>query len=232
MLPRNLQELQEKIGYQFHNEELLRLSLTHSSFANEHFGGDRIACNERLEFLGDSVLSLIVCKHLYNMYPSLPEGRLTLLRKNLVCQHALAGYAAQIELGDFLLLGKGEAKDGRQKPKLLEDAFEALLGALYLDSGELSVVAAFLLPLVEGELQKLETQPLEDYKTRLQQFVQQVPGEELHYVPVSESGPDNAKTFVVRVLINSNAFGEGRGSSRKEAEQNAAREALKSYLPK
>ena len=138
MLPRNLQELQEKIGYQFHNEELLRLSLTHSSFANEHFGGDRIACNERLEFLGDSVLSLIVCKHLYNMYPSLPEGRLTLLRKNLVCQHALAGYAAQIELGDFLLLGKGEAKDGRQKPKLLEDAFEALLGALYLDSGELS----------------------------------------------------------------------------------------------
>ena len=132
MLPRDAKELQAIIGYTFHSEELLRKALTHSSFANENYGGDRIRCNERLEFLGDSALSLTVCNYLYNAYPDLPEGRLTVLRKNLVCQRALAEYATRISLGDFLLLGKGEAKDGREKPKLLEDAFEALLGALYL----------------------------------------------------------------------------------------------------
>ncbi len=234
MLPRDAKELQAIIGYTFHSEELLRKALTHSSFANENYGGDRIRCNERLEFLGDSALSLTVCNYLYNAYPDLPEGRLTVLRKNLVCQRALAEYATRISLGDFLLLGKGEAKDGREKPKLLEDAFEALLGALYLDSGDLRTVAAFLLPFVQEELQKMEAEalPLEDYKTLLQQYVQQTPGEELRYEVVSERGPDNAKVFTVRVLINSNAFGMGTGGSKKEAEQNAAREALKSYLPK
>ncbi|MBQ9779076.1 MAG: ribonuclease III [Clostridia bacterium] len=234
MLPRDAKELQAIIGYTFHSEELLRKALTHSSFANENYGGDRIRCNERLEFLGDSALSLTVCNYLYNAYPDLPEGRLTVLRKNLVCQRALAEYATRISLGDFLLLGKGEAKDGREKPKLLEDAFEALLGALYLDSGDLRTVAAFLLPFVQEELQKMEAEalPLEDYKTLLQQYVQQTPGEELRYEVVSERGPDNAKVFTVQVLINSNPFGIGVGGSKKEAEQNAAREALKSYLPK
>lgn len=234
LLPEDISVLQGRIGYHFRNEALLQTALTHSSFANEHFLGDRTKCNERLEFLGDSVLSLTVCNYLYNAYPDLPEGRLTVLRKNLVCQRALADYGMQISLGDYLLLGRGEAKDGREKPKLLEDAFEALLGALYLDSGDLRTVAAFLLPFVQRELQKMEAEslPLEDYKTLLQQYVQQTPGEELRYEIVCENGPDNAKTFTVVALINSNCFGQGVGGSKKEAEQNAAREALKRYLPK
>ena len=233
MLSIELNELEARIGYRFRDDSLLRTALTHSSFANEHFGG-REGCNERLEFLGDSVLSLTVCNYLYRTYPELPEGRLTVLRKNLVCQRALADYATKLSLGSFLLLGKGEAKDGREKPKLLEDAFEALLGAIYLDSGSLETVAAFLLPFIKGEIAKMEKelQPLEDYKTLLQQYVQQTPGEELRYELTGEEGPDNAQTFEVRVLVNSNCFGTGRGSSKNEAEQNAAREALKLYLPK
>ncbi|MBR6727452.1 MAG: ribonuclease III, partial [Clostridia bacterium] len=121
VLERELNELEARIDYSFHDRSLLRTAMTHSSFANEHFGG-REGCNERLEFLGDSVLSLTVCNYLYRAYPELPEGRLTVLRKNLVCQRALADYATGLELGSFLLLGKGEAKDGREKPKLLEDA--------------------------------------------------------------------------------------------------------------
>ena len=233
MLPLDIALLQERIGYRFCDPSLLSTALTHSSFANEHLSG-REDCNERLEFLGDSVLSLTVCNYLYRTYPTLPEGRLTVLRKNVVCQRALADYAAQISLGDYLLLGRGEAKDGREKPKILEDAFEALLGALYLDSGSFDTVSAFLIPFVKAELAQMEKDavPLEDYKTLLQQYVQQTPGEELRYETVSETGPDNAKTFTVRALINSNCFGEGTGSSKKEAEQNAAREALGKYLPK
>ena len=233
MISTDLCVLEQRIGYNFHDSGLLRTALTHSSYANENMGG-RAGCNERLEFLGDSVLSLTVCNYLYRTYPELPEGRLTVLRKNLVCQRALADYATRLELGNFLLLGKGESKDGREKPKLLEDAFEALLGALYLDSGDLETVSHFLIPFIKVEIAKLERelQPLEDYKTLLQQYVQQTPGEELHYELVSEKGPDNAKIFEVRVLVNSNCFGSGQGSSKKEAEQNAAREALKLYLPK
>ena len=225
--------LESRLGYRFNDISLLRTAMTHSSYANENFG-KREGCNERLEFLGDSVLSLTVCNYLYRTYPQLPEGRLTVLRKNLVCQRALADYAAQLGLGSYLLLGKGEAKDGREKPKLLEDAFEALLGAMYLDAESVDVVARFVLPFIRVEISKLERdlQPLEDYKTLLQQYVQQTPGEELRYEMVSEQGPDNAKIFEVRVLVNSNCFGSGRGSSKKEAEQNAAREALKLYLPK
>jgi ribonuclease-3 len=145
MFSTELSELETRLGYHFRDVSLLRTALTHSSFANEHFGG-REGCNERLEFLGDSVLSLTVCNYLYRTYPTLPEGRLTVLRKNLVCQRALADYATKLALGSFLLLGKGEAKDGREKPKLLEDAFEALLAAIYLDAGDrgMEIIAAFL----------------------------------------------------------------------------------------
>lgn len=229
----DLETLQQRIGYHFGDSSLLLQAMVHSSYANEQRGG-RLFSNERLEFLGDSVLSLVVCNHLYRTYPDLPEGNLTILRKNLVCQRALAGYAAKIELGNHLLLGKGEEKDGRSKPKILEDAFEALLGAMYLDCGDLSLIAAFLLPLVREEIghMQAELQPFEDYKTLLQQYVQQMPGEVLRYELIDEQGPSNAKTFTVRVLINSNDFGTGVGSSKKEAEQNAAREALKRYLPR
>lgn len=232
-MERDVQVLEARVGYTFRDRELLLRALTHTSYANEHKGG-RDGSNERLEFLGDSVLSLIVCDYLYRTYPTLPEGRLTLLRKNVVCQRALAEYATKLELGSFLRLGKGEEKDGREKPKLLEDAFEALLGALYLDSGSLSLVAEFVLPFVRDELLKLQSDlvPVEDYKTLLQQYVQQTPGEELKYETVGEVGPDNAKTFTVRVLINSNQFGTGVGGSKKEAEQRAAREALQRYLPR
>ncbi|MBE6594468.1 MAG: ribonuclease III [Ruminococcaceae bacterium] len=228
-----MRQLEDRIGYRFQSISLLDTALTHTSFVNEQRGA-RIASNERLEFLGDSVLSLTVCKYLYHTYPELPEGRLTVLRKNLVCQRALADYATKIGLGRYLRLGRGEEKDGREKPKLLEDAFEALLGAMYLDSGALSRVEEFLIPFLRGELSKMQAEliPLEDYKTLLQQYVQQTPGEELRYEKIAEEGPDNAKIFSVRVLVNSNEFGRGRGSSKKEAEQNAAREALKRYLPK
>ena len=231
-MARELKELEARIGYRFQNSALLQRALTHTSSANEQ-GGDRRISNERLEFLGDSVLSLTVCRYLYEAYSDLPEGRLTVLRKNVVCQKALADYGMQIELGAYLLLGRGEEKDGREKPKLLEDAFEALLGAMYLDCGSIDRVAAFVQPFVKAELQKneRELQPLEDYKTLLQQYVQQMPGEELRYEPIREEGPDNAKVFTVRVLINSNDFGTGTGSSKKEAEQRAAAEALKRYLP-
>ncbi len=230
---RDIALLQARIGYRFGDEALLVRALTHTSYANEQKTG-RIGSNERLEFLGDSVLSLTVCRYLYSEYPELPEGRLTVLRKNLVCQRALADYAAKIELGAYLLLGKGEEKDGREKPKLLEDAFEALLGAMYLDCGDLSLVAEFVVPFVKAELSKMQSEllPLEDYKTLLQQYVQQMPGEELRYETIGETGPDNAKRFTVRVLINSNEFGKGTGTSKKEAEQRAACEALKRYLPR
>lgn len=223
-------KLEARIGYHFKAPELLTKALTHSSYVNES-GARRVDCNERLEFLGDSVLSVIACSYLYRKYPLLPEGQLTIMRKNVVCQPALAAYAAQIGLGEYLLLGHGEEKDGREKPKLLEDAFEALLGAMYLDCGELSRVAEFLLPFLTKELARTDAAP-EDPKTLLQRHVQETPGEELYYRVVDETGPDNAKTFTVKVYINSNDFGTGQGLSKKEAEQNAAREALKRYLPK
>ena len=174
---------------------------------------------------------MIVCNYLYRAYPASPEGELTVWRKNVVCREALTAYAQKIGLGEHLLLGRGEEKDGREKPKILEDAFEALVGAIYLDSGSFAAVESFVLPFVRAELEKTQENPL-DYKTLLQQYVQQTPGEELHYELLAEEGPDNAKTFTVCVKINSNVFGCGKGSSKKEAEQNAAREALGAYLPK
>ncbi|MBQ3064510.1 MAG: ribonuclease III [Clostridia bacterium] len=229
----SLAELEARIGYTFREQALLQRAMMHTSYANEQMGG-RDGSNERLEFLGDSVLSLVVCKYLYHTYPDLPEGRLTVLRKNVVCQRALAEYATAIDLGSHLLLGRGEEKDGRTKPKILEDAFEALLGAMYLDAGDIDRISRFVVPFVKAELAKMQAEltPFEDYKTLLQQQVQQMPGEELRYELIGEEGPDNAKIFTVRVLINSNEFGRGVGSSKKEAEQNAAKEAFERYLPR
>jgi len=225
--------LETRIGYRFHDPSLLQTALTHTSFANENNGG-RAASNERLEFLGDAVLYIIVTRYIYDAYPDLPEGKLTTMRQNLISGGALSEFARRIGLGEALRLGRGEEKEGRDKPKLLEDAFEALVGALYLDSGnDVDRVSAFLLPFVRDHLRALAEQhaPMQDYKTRLQQYVQQTPGEELRYEVVREEGPDNGKIFTVRVFINSNAFGTGVGSSKKEAEQKAAAEALTRYLP-
>lgn len=218
-------ELQQKIGYTFRNPQLLRQALTHSSFANE--GKKHGKNNERLEFLGDSVLSVIVAKHLFMTYRDIPEGELTKLRASLVCEKALDVFAGQLELGKYLHLGKGEEMTGgRQRPSILADAFEAVIAALYLDGGY-ETAQRFVLGFIPKELDIHKASPLSDYKTVLQEIIQQNREEKIEYVMVDEKGPDHAKVFTAEVLLNSNVIGRGEGSSKKQAEQNAAREALK-----
>ncbi len=214
-----LQELEKAIGYTFHNIELLRVAVTHTSYANESKKGEKH--NERLEFLGDSVLGVVVADYLFHEAGHLPEGQLTRKRASLVCEQALFGFAQQIQLGRYLRLGKGEERSGgRQRPSILSDAFEAVIAAIYLDGG-LEAARAFILPFVT------EGKPAgEDYKTRLQEVVQQNPEERLRYVVAGESGPDHDKHFVVEVHLNSNCIGRGEGHSKKIAEQQAARQAL------
>lgn len=214
-----LQELEKVIGYTFHNIELLRVAVTHTSYANESKKGEKH--NERLEFLGDSVLGVVVADYLFHEAGHLPEGQLTRKRASLVCEQALFGFAQQIQLGRYLRLGKGEERSGgRQRPSILSDAFEAVIAAIYLDGG-LESARAFILPFVT------EGKPAgEDYKTRLQEVVQQNPEERLRYVVAGESGPDHDKHFVVEVHLNSNCIGRGEGHSKKIAEQQAARQAL------
>lgn len=225
-------KLQEKIGYKFKNTELLERALTHSSYSNESgLKNHHIYCNERLEFLGDSVLSIITSKYLYTKFPSCPEGELTRMRAEVVCERALSGYATQISLGEHLLLGIGEDRNnGRSRKSILADAFEALLAAIYLDAGEegMEKVESFLLPFIIKEIEKISQGNgfNGDPKTLLQQFVQQAEGDFLEYIVVGESGPDHMKIFEVVAKLNSNVIGRGRGRSKREAEQNAAREAL------
>ena len=230
------EELQKRIGYRFQNEAYLCQALTHSSFANETGAPNHhLLCNERLEFLGDSILSLITSDHLYRTYPNLPEGDLTRMRATLVCEDALATYARKIGLGSFLLLGKGERNGGgADKPAVIADAFEATLAAIYLDAGGmkgLDAVSAFLLPLIEEAVKQFATQQhgsLIDCKSRLQEFIQKDQGK-LEYRLIGESGPDHAKTFTAAVYLDSNCIGEGSGHSKKQAEQDAAQNALKLF---
>lgn len=218
------QKLMEKIGYTFSNGELLEKALTHSSYANE--GNRGLESNERLEFLGDSVLGFVTARYLFST-DSAPEGELTKLRAALVCEKALSSYARALGLGEHLLLGKGERNNGgAQRPSILADAFEAVLASIYLDGG-LEPAEAFVLPYLEQERSQQRRAQFKDYKTALQEIVQQNPGERLEYELKSESGPDHDKKFVMEVHLNSNVIGVGRGKSKKEAEQQAAREALK-----
>lgn len=216
-------ELQKKIGYKFKDESLLKRALTHSSYANEK----RCASNERLEFLGDSVLSLLTSEFLFEHYRRLPEGELTKLRAALVCEKSLCGFSRQLSIGEALFVGKGEDTAGaRVRPSTLADAFEALLAAIYLDGG-LDCARRFVLPYIEKAAAAAERgEVFKDYKTILQEIVQQTPGERLEYVLTGEEGPDHNKRFFSRVLLNSNVLGEGSGRTKKEAEQNAARAAL------
>jgi ribonuclease-3 len=224
--------LQERIGYKFENEELLVRALTHSSYSNESgLKNHHIYCNERLEFLGDSVLSIITSNYLYKRFAECPEGELTRMRAEVVCERALSGYSEKIELGKCLLLGVGEEKNnGRQRKSILADAFEALLAAIYLDAGEsgMTTVEKFLLPFISEEIDKIGKSNgfNGDPKTLLQQFVQQAEGDFLEYVVVGASGPDHMKIFSVEAKLNPNVIGRGTGRSKREAEQNAAREAL------
>ena len=230
-LPLHISSLEETIGYSFVNREYALEALRHSSYANEnkHIG---ICSNERLEFLGDSVLSLVTSSYLFDLFSRRPEGDLTKIRADLVCTRSLAGFARSIRLGDYVLLGHGqELVGGRNQNKILEDAFEALLAAIYLDSGKnLEAVAAFLNPILEKEVnQLLSEQPIMDPKSHLQEIVQEAKGL-LSYEIVSESGPDHDKHYVCEVKIDNNVMGRGEGSSKKKAEIKAAEDALKNYI--
>ena len=219
-----MSELENRIHYTFKNKKLLHEALSHSSYANE---GKRTRSNERLEFLGDSVLSIIVAKHLFTHYTHLPEGELTKLRASLVCEKSLHEFACDFGLGEFLLLGKGEElTGGRERPSIIADAFEALLAAIYLDGG-MEQARKFVLQFIPEHLNPKQAKGLNDYKTTLQEIIQQNPEERVRYVLVEESGPDHDKTFTFEVHLNSNVIGKGSGHSKKQAEQNAAKEALK-----
>ena len=226
-----METLETAIGYVFSDKQILNRAMTHSSHSNE--SGEKnhhLLSNERLEFLGDSILSLVVSDHLYRNYPNLPEGNLTCMRKDVVCATALARYARSIHLGDCLLLGIGEERNGgRDNENILADAFEALLAAMYLDAGEdgFRVVSDFLLPLVSRDLQNLDAGGIDnDYKTPLQQLIQQTEGDVLEYVLIREEGPDHRKLFEVEARLNSNVIGRGVGRSKRKAEQAAAQDAL------
>ncbi len=219
-----MREFEKKIGYTFENPLLLETAFTHSSYVNE--GKHERENNERLEFLGDSVLSVLVAEHLYRSFPKKTEGELTKLRASLVCDHSLAEFAKRISLGDQLVMGKGEANSGgRTRLSNLEDAFEALVGAIYLDGG-LEQARRFVLSFLPKKIDLAQSERLQDYKTQLQEIIQQNPEEKLRYVLVGESGPDHDKRFSVEVCLNSNVIGRGSGKSKKQAEQNAAKQAL------
>ena len=212
---KNVTMLEERIGYRFKDGEMLKRALTHSSYSNETgLKNHHIYCNERLEFLGDSVLSIITSRYLYTKFADCPEGELTRMRAEVVCERALSGYAESIGLGDCLYLGIGEEKNnGRQRRSILADAFEALLAAIYLDGGAqgMNTVERFLLPFIESEIESIgQNRGFNgDAKTLLQQFVQQAEGDFLEYVVVGESGPDHMKTFSVEARLNSNVIGKG-----------------------
>ena len=218
------QAMMERIGYTFKDPKLLENALTHSSYANESNRG--LKSNERLEFLGDSVLGFVTAGYLFT-HGTGEEGELPRLRASLVCEKALSAYARSIRLGEALLLGRGELRGGGgDRPSILADAFEAVIAALYLDGG-LQAAETFILPFIKEELTHQRRPQFKDYKTSLQEIVQQNPEEHLEYVLTGESGPDHNKQFTVEVHLNSNVIGTGRGRSKKEAEQQAAREALK-----
>ena len=224
-----IEKLEKTIGYTFKNKSILLTALTHSSYANEQKAKKIVCqCNERLEFLGDSVLSLVVSEFIYNKYLDKPEGDLSKIRASVVCSRSLASLANSVNLGSYLLLGKGEEETGRTNPKILENAFEALLAAIYLDSGHSKEqVATFLLPIIEGEISAASKDEMAyDYKTSLQQFIQSIGTDRLQYVCTGEHGPDHNKTFEVEVRLNSNVIGKGTGKTKRMAEQNAAKEAL------
>ena len=219
MTTRTPEELEEKLHYHFKNKELLITALTHSSYANE--SKTPTLYNERLEFLGDSVLSVVVANYLFH-HSTRPEGELSRMRASLVSEDALFQFAQEIHLGEYLRLGHGEdLGGGRNRPSVVSDAFEAVIAALYLDGG-MEVARNFILPFItEGKTAE------EDYKTRLQEVVQQDPSAVLKYEVTGESGPDHNKQFTVCVWRNGQLLAEGRGRSKKAAEQHAAKEALK-----
>ena len=224
-----IKDLEAAIGYQFHNISLLQNALTHSSYANERWHNSLLS-NERLEFLGDSVLGMLVAEYLYRSFPNRPEGELTRMRADMVCEKTLAAVANSIHLGDHLLLGHGEEQGGgRSRNSILADAMESVIAACFLDGGmeaALRFIKRFI--LVEVPVTKLHNA---DYKTQLQELVQQKRNQVLSYTLAGETGPDHDKQFEVEVSLNGNVVGRGKGSSKKRAEQDAARAAIENLFP-
>lgn len=219
-----MDEFESIIRYQFKNKKILTEAISHSSYANEKKKSRN--SNERLEFLGDSVLSVIVSQYLFEHFSHLPEGELTKIRASLVCEKSLHGFAKQIRLGDFLLLGKGEEHTGgRARPSILADAFEAVIAAIYLDGG-LEAARKHVLRFIPDDIDKKSPTAFSDYKTILQEVIQKNPEEKVEYILADQTGPDHNKAFKVQVCLNSNIIGTGTGKSKKEAEQMAAKEAL------
>ena len=223
-----IKELETAIGYRFHNISLLQNALAHSSYANERYHNSLMS-NERLEFLGDSILGM-GADHLYRNFPNRPEGELTRMRADMVCEKALAQVANQIGLGNHLLLGKGEEQGGgRGRDSILADAVESVIAACYLDGG-MEAAKAFIarFVLVNVPVSRLSNA---DYKTALQELVQQKRNQVLTYTLVGESGPDHDKRFEVELTLNDRVVGRGIGSSKKRAEQDAARSAMETLYP-
>ena len=224
-----INELEKAIGYRFKNITLLQNALAHSSYANERWHNS-LKSNERLEFLGDSILGMVVAEYLYRNFPDRPEGDLTRMRADMVCERSLALIAERIDLGKHLLLGNGEeAGGGRNRDSILADAVESIIAACFLDGG-MEPACAFIntFVLTDVPVRKLRNA---DYKTTLQELVQQKKNQVLSYALVEESGPDHDKHFVVQVSLNGAAVGTGEGKSKKRAEQDAARNAIEKLFP-
>ena len=225
-----IKDLETAIGYRFRNITLLQNALTHSSYANEHWHNS-LKSNERLEFLGDSILGMVVAEHLYRNFPDRPEGELTRMRADMVCEGSLARIANRLELGRHLQLGHGEEQGGgRNRNSILADAVESVIAACYLDGG-MEPAKAFITQFVlcDVPVAKLHNA---DYKTALQEWVQQKKNQTLTYVLAGQSGPDHEKQFLVEVLLNGEKIGQGVGTSKKRAEQDGARVALESLKGK
>ena len=219
------EELQSELNITFDNKNLLYQAFTHSSYVNEH-RRKLFTDNERLEFLGDAVLELSVSKFLFEKYPQMSEGELTKLRAAIVCEPSLVIFANELKFGQYVLLGKGEElTGGRERPALLADVFESFVGALYLDQG-LETVVTFLEKIVFPKVEIGAFSHVMDFKSQLQEMVQQSNNGVLHYEIVDEKGPAHNRTFVSRVLLNEQELGIGRGKSKKEAEQQAAQSAM------
>ncbi|MCL2095637.1 MAG: ribonuclease III [Oscillospiraceae bacterium] len=218
----------KKIKYDYKDISLLETALTHSSYSNEmRSKGVKIECNQRLEFLGDSVLSLITSEYIYSKLKNSKEGELTRVRASIVCEDSLFKFAESINLGDALFLGKGEiGSNGRNRKSTLADAFEAVLGSVFLDGG-FDAAKKFLFRFITKPIESIsDGGKTEDHKSLLQQIIQQGGEGTLRYTLVSATGPDHEKIFEVNAELNNNIIGEGKGASKKEAEQNAAKEAL------
>jgi len=217
-----MEALEQKLAHTFRDRDLLRTALTHSSYANEH----HCQSNERLEFVGDSVLGLVAATQLYVRFPDMPEGRMTKLRSELVCEQSLWEAADRLELGRWLLLGRGEeGSGGRERHSILADCVEAVIAALYLDGG-FEPAEAFIRTHILAKLDQGEAALMQDWKTELQELIQRRPGRSLSYEMTGESGPDHAKRFAAAVRMNGALLGAGEGRSKKEAEQAAAHAAL------